>query len=146
MLKTIELNKALRKDGNFIDGTCLFNMCPEKHKELFANKFWIIECFDLKNPKRKIGVMVWDNENEKLYGPFILKNKETKRPLKNMAFAQGNKIGVPEDLPVENTLEDYRFIKLPSSEIEFYLYFRGKVAADYCISGFREKELRFEQV
>jgi hypothetical protein len=86
-------------------------MCPDGQKELFDRRFWLIELFDLNFPLRKKGVMVWDNEKEKLYGPFVEE-------------------GV--------ALESYKFLKTVS-EVELYLYFTGQV--DNCVSGFdKEKQ------
>ncbi|MFA6397791.1 MAG: hypothetical protein WDK96_03025 [Candidatus Paceibacterota bacterium] len=146
-----KVNIALRKEENFIHGTCLFNMCPVGQTDLHDDRFWIIECYDIKSKTpRMIGIMVYDNKKEKLYGPFLLKNLATKPKLENIAFSEGNKIGVPEELPRERTLKKYWFLETsncpPLKETVLLLCFSENDTPDSQVEGFDGEKITFRKI
>jgi hypothetical protein len=133
---------ALRQEENFANKTCSFIICWEME----CDRFLVVECFDLKLPKRKIGLIIWDNEKEKIYGPFMLKNENTENKIKNVLFFEKNKVGLPEDLPTENTLHNYWFFKPDNFEIELHLTFATKPLTEICVSGFDKEEPKLKEV
>ena len=117
MFKTsTQFMAALHNDKNFINEKFLFNMCPESQKELYNGRFWIVDLFDLEMPVRKVGVMIWDDQKEKLYGPYIH--------------------------PENKTLDGYKFHGQAISSTELYLYFAEH--NDYRVCEFTKEEPVFE--
>ena len=90
--------------------------------------------------------MVWDNEKEKLHGPFLRRNPFNQPRLDNkILLVNGSRVGFPENGSDENTLDGYKFTDI--SEIELYLYFRDVgLSLDFCISGFDKEKLILEEV
>jgi hypothetical protein len=114
-MKTKLLSQALYKNASFIGKAYFFNTYPENQKEPFDGRFWIIEIFNLD--MKKIGVMIWDDVNEKLHGPYVH--------------------------PEEKILEGYKFAGPAITLIKLYLYFEGQ--SDYCISEFDAEKPTFEE-
>ena len=143
-MKANKLNRALRENENFVEATCFFNMCSKSQKKLFDNRYWIIELFSLCFPIQKIGVFIWDDKKEKLYGPFTLIFDPEKS--NSFCFIQSGKIVFSD---TNKTLQGYEFAKkMSDSSTEFYLHFQKnkKDVTSYRVNGFDEEHLTVEKV
>lgn len=130
MLKTDQLYEALKNDEyrNYLDGTCLFNMCPENQTHLYNNRFFVIEGYDLNFPPRRLtGLMIWDSEKEVLHGPWMIK----------WTFSQPD---LKDPHPAEHTIHEYEFITTETSHVELKISVRDKIHLDFCLSGFDDGE------
>jgi hypothetical protein len=128
-------------------GRCFLPSIPpqDDHSEFLKEGFIVVEVLDID--LKKIGVLLWDNAKEIMYGPYVVKPEEVRV---QMVALPSNSQDIENCISKSGylVLDDYKITGLPNGQKEIYCYFSGQgglQTIDYCVSDFDKETQVFEE-
>lgn len=118
MLHLKELYGKLILNKDFRQGLALFSMLSQNSPGvLHQNRFWVVDILFPKSPFQRVGIFVWDNQENKLHGPFFLQKEDQDR--------------------TNFILEDYCFDSL-GERLELHLFYQTGSLTRITVTGFED--------
>jgi hypothetical protein len=128
-------------------GHCFLPSIPSQddHSEFFKEGFIVVEVLD--TDLKKIGVLCWDNAQQKMYGPYVVKPEEVKDQ-KAVSPIDSENTGNYVSKSGYLVLDDYKITGVPKGPKEVYCYFfshSGLQTITYSVYDFDKETQVFEE-